>query len=110
MKNQYSQGDAVDVTTPAGGYVAGTAYQVGAALFGVAALTTAQNAANVLWLVGCYTLPKLSTDAWSVGDILYWDNTNHWLTKTVGSNLKVGVAIIANSASSTLGICRLTPG
>jgi len=113
MKNQFSTGDAVDVVAPVGGMVSGQGYQFGAALFGIASLTTPATAApNVIYVVGVFTgIKKLSTDAWAVGDILYWDNTLFQLTKTVASNLKVGVALnIVNAGGIVGGQIRLTPG
>jgi predicted RecA/RadA family phage recombinase len=110
MKNQFAQGDALDLVAPGGGVVSGNGYQFGASLFGIASTTAAAGVVVSFYLVGVYTLPKLSTDAWAVGDLLYWDNTNHWLTKTVGTNLLVGKAVIANLATSTTGTCRLSPG
>jgi predicted RecA/RadA family phage recombinase len=36
---------------------------------------------------------KLAGEAWAVGQVLYWDNTNKRLTTTVGSNTKCGQAL-----------------
>lgn len=107
MKNQVQQGDAIYVTAPTGGVVSGNGYQIGAALFGIAGASIVAGNTAALWVVGVFTLPKLSTDAWAVGDILYWDNTNFWITKTVGSNLRIGVAVAANIATTTVGTVRL---
>jgi predicted RecA/RadA family phage recombinase len=115
MKNQVQAGDAIYVAAPAGGVISGNAYQIGAAppvgaLFGVAGATAAVGVTFALWVVGCFTLPKLSTDVWAVGDVLYWDNTNFWLTKLATSNLKVAIAIATAASTTTTGTCRLTPG
>jgi predicted RecA/RadA family phage recombinase len=108
MKNQVQQGDAIYVTAPSGGFTSGLGYQVGAALFGIAGATVTVGNTGVLWVVGVFTLPKLSTDAWGVGDIIYWDNTaNQWCTKTAASNLRIGVAVAANLATTTIGTIRL---
>lgn len=116
MKNQVQAGDAIYVTAPSGGFTSGVAYMIGGAapipgLFGVAGATVLVGQTGVLWVVGCFTLPKLSTDVMAVGDAVYWDNTaNQWLTRIAGSLAKVGIVIVAAGAATTTVTVRLTPG
>lgn len=116
MKNQTQAGDAIYVVSPAG-FTSGNAYLIGTSitagfLFGVAGATVTTGQTGVLWVVGCFTLPKLAADVWAVGDTLWWDNTNFWLTKTsnTGANMLVARAIAPALAASTSGNCRLIPG
>ncbi len=112
MKNQTQQGDAIYVTAPAGGFISGNAYQIGAAVFGVAGFTCAAGATGVLWLVGVYTLPKSTSETWAVGDVIYWSPTDQWCTKTnSSSDLKIGIAVAAvGTATIATGSVRLCPG
>lgn len=100
MKNQVQDGDVITVTAPYT-VTSGQGCQVGAALFGIASHDAASGATLELQLEGVYDVTALSTDTASVGDLLYWDNTNKRLTTTATSNLKVGVAVAAKSAGAT---------
>lgn len=54
-------------------------------------------------------MAKATGAAWSVGDLLYWDDTAKNLTKTVGSNTKVGYCLeAALSADAVSGKVLLT--
>lgn len=48
-------------------------------------------------------LPKLSTDVFANGDILYWDVTNGRLTVTATGNSPIGVATAAAANPSSTG-------
>ncbi len=48
---------------------------------------------------GIWDLPKEASVAHNQGDLVYWDATNHVVTKTAGSNKKLGIAA-ANAASA----------
>jgi predicted RecA/RadA family phage recombinase len=78
MKNQLQHGDAIAVIAPSGGFVDGRCYQIGQALFGVASYTCLVGATGELWLKGIFALAKPTTQVWALGDIVYWDDTNHW--------------------------------
>lgn len=91
MKNYIAPGNTLRVITPAGGYVSGGVYVLGA-FIGVAALTTAEGEINELTLVGVYKLP--STGTVTFGDILYFNATTKVVTKTKAAGLfKIGAAV-----------------
>lgn len=46
--------------------------------------------------------PKNSGEAWSVGDLLYWDAGAGKFTKTVGSNVKCGRVLTAALSADTV--------
>ena len=100
MKNQVQDGDVITVTAPYT-VTSGQGCQVGAALFGIASGDAASGATLELQVEGVYDVAALSTDTASVGDLLYWDNTNKRLTTTSTSNLKVGVAVAAKAGGAT---------
>ena len=52
-------------------------------------------------------LPALSTDAWAIGDALYWDVAEEELTDTATDNIPCGIAAAAKSASATTGVLLL---
>jgi predicted RecA/RadA family phage recombinase len=107
MRNQTQNGDSCYIVAPTGGFVSGNGYLIGAALFGVAGFTCAAGATGVLWLKGQYTLPKLSAQAWTVGQQVFWDNTNFWCTNVVNGNRAIGVAVAVEANPSATGEVRL---
>jgi predicted RecA/RadA family phage recombinase len=109
MKNQVQQGDAIDITAPTGGTVSGNPYLIGAALFGVAGITASAGQPSELWRKGVFTLPKISAQAWSIGDVLYWSPNNLAVTNVnSSSDIKVGIAGAAAANPSATGTVILT--
>lgn len=106
MKNFVQHGDTLDLTAPAGGVVSGVAYLIGA-LFGVAVASAAVGETFPLRVVGIYTLPKATGEAWTEGAVLYWDNANKRLTTTAAGNTKVATAASAAGSALSLGVARL---
>lgn len=106
MKNMVQDGDVVTVAAPYA-VTSGQGAQVGV-MFGVATHDAANGATLELLVEPCVVdLTALSTDTATVGAALYWDNTNKRLTTTVGSNLKVGVAVAAKANGDTTARVRL---
>ncbi|WP_232302453.1 DUF2190 family protein [Elstera litoralis] len=58
-------------------------------------------------MTGVYTLAKVAGSAWTVGEIVYWDNAAKACTDTPASNLKIGHATEAAASSATAGAVRL---
>lgn len=106
MKNFVQHGDTLDMTAPAGGVIGGTAYLIGA-LFGVAVASADAGVKFSFRLVGVYTLPKATGEAWTEGAIVYWDNTAKKLTTTSEGNTKVGTAASAAASGDSTGVARL---
>jgi predicted RecA/RadA family phage recombinase len=106
MKNQVQNGDAIYVAAPTGGVVSGQGYLIGT-MFGVSPVTAPAGTIIALWLVGCYSLAKVSAQAWTVGATIYWDNTAFNCTTVSASNTKIGVAIAAAANPSAVGSVRL---
>lgn len=93
MRNHVSEGNAITVVTPAGGYVSGRGYVVND-LFGVALNTTSEGAKNELYTKGVYALD-------GEGDLFaaaYFDPADGSITDTSATGLyKVGVIVGAST-------------
>lgn len=105
MKNQLTPGNTVDVTAPynvasGGGCLVGS-------LFGIAGYTALSGATVTLSLEGTYSITKNSAEAWTVGQLIYWDNTNFRCTTTATSNKLIGVAVNVAANPSSTGNVRL---
>ena len=107
MKNYVQPGSTITLAAPYA-VASGDGLLVGS-IFGVAAGTAANGETVETALVGVYDLKKTASQAWSVGDKVYWDNAAKEVTKTVGSNILIGVAVIAvaGGAGDTIGRVRL---
>lgn len=99
MKNYVQPGNVLTLTMPYD-RTSGQAVLVGDT-FGVATATAASGAACEVITDGVFDLTKVGSQAWSVGDIVSWDPTNKYLTKTnMGDNRRVGVALAAVGSGS----------
>lgn len=107
MKNFIAVGDVLTIVAPAA-ITSGQGVLVGA-LFGVAVRDAASGAEAELNLTGVFDLPKVGSQAWTVGQRIYWDDTAKRLTNVVGTNTLVGVATIpvGGAANATTGRVRL---
>jgi len=109
MATNYIQpGDVLEIAAPA--TVASGAGVVQGSLFGVA-LGDAESGAPVrIATVGVYDLPKVGSQAWTVGARIYWDGTNNHCTTTASTHKLIGVAVAAvgSGAGETTGRVRLT--
>jgi predicted RecA/RadA family phage recombinase len=107
MMNKNSSGNIVGVPAPRA-LNSGDGALVGS-LFGVAVGAAASGASVQLDTKGVFTLPKNSAEAWTVGEPLYWDDTNHVVTASsnTGANPKIGVALAVAANPSSSGVIRL---
>src|SRR4051812_27543457 len=88
-------------TAPSGGVVKGTAYLIGSLLV-VARANAAEAAYFTAAVGGKWTLPKTSSQAWTEGQKLYWDDSTKKLTSAGTAGPLAGVAAaIALSAATT---------
>lgn len=105
MKNFVQCGDALDLVAPyavssGGGFKVGSIVAIAAA--------DAENGADVVGLTeGVYTVAKVSAQAWTVGALIYWDNSAKNFTTTSASNTLAGVATEAAANPSSTGVIRL---
>lgn len=108
MSTRFIQpGDVLTLTAPydrTSGEVALCGAIIGVAQSGVL------NAASAEFMVtGVHSVTKVGSQAWTVGAIVYWDNTNKYFTTTSTSNYRAGIAVAAvgSGAGETTGTVRL---
>jgi predicted RecA/RadA family phage recombinase len=105
MKNYVQSGAVLTLTAPyavssGGGALVGS-------IFGVAVGDVANGAVGEFQVEGVFDLAKETGTAWSVGDLIYWDNANKRCTKTSSGNKLVGVAVAAAASGAAVGQVRL---
>lgn len=105
MKNYIQEGDKITLTAPyavssGGGLLVGS-------IFGVATADAANAATVEAKTRGVFTLSKTSAQAWTVGQLIYWDDTNKVATSTASTNKLIGVALLAAANPSSTGTVRL---
>jgi predicted RecA/RadA family phage recombinase len=108
MKNFIAIGAMLQIT-------AGAAYSYGdgvvaGGIFGVATGDIANGAEGTIALTGVYSLPKVGSQAWTVGARVYWDAANDRCTTTgAGGLLFIGTAVsaVGSGAGETAGNVRL---
>ena len=103
-----AQGDVLTLTAPSGGVTAGTAYLFGGLV--VIAQTTAAEAASFdAYATGIHSVTKANSQAWTVGAVIYWDDTNAVFTTASTGNYRAGVAVeaVASTEGLTTGKVRL---
>jgi predicted RecA/RadA family phage recombinase len=105
MQNYLGDGDSTTFTAPFP-VVSGQGLLVGA-MFVVCLASAAEGQPVEGWFKGIYQLPKNSEDVWTLGQLIYWDNTAMLATSTSGGNTKIGVATAAAANPSSVGNVRL---
>ena len=107
MKNYVQPGNTITLTAPYD-VASGDGLLVGS-IFGVATGAAVSGGTIEAALVGVFDLTKVGSQAWAVGDKIYWDNTAKQATKTATDNTLVGAAVeaVGNGAGETIGRVRL---
>lgn len=108
MKNYLQHGDTLDLVAPSGGVVSGRAVKIGA-IIAVAAITAAEGATFAGKTTGCFSHAAATSQAWTQGALVYWDDTNKVFTTTSSGNTKAGVAIAAKDSAAAVGQVKLIP-
>lgn len=106
MNNYVKPGDVMTLTAPTGGVVTGLGYQIGK-LFVVACGTAAEAAEFEGQVTGVCDLVKTTSQAWTEGQALYWDDSAKKVTSTAGANLHIGVAARVEESADAVGRVRL---
>ena len=107
MRNFIMLGNTMVVPAPYA-LTSGQGAKVGQ-LFGVATNDAALSTDVALDLTGVFELTKIGSQAWTVGALVYWDDTNKRCTTVATANLLIGVAAaaVAGSPGNTIGRVRL---
>lgn len=108
MKNFIGVGNRVTLTAAAV-TTSGQPVLIGS-LFGIAESAATIGDPLVLVMNGIYDLTKTASQAWTVGQLIYWDVATSRLTNVVATNKLVGVAVMAVGAGAgeIIGRVRLT--
>ncbi len=105
MKSFVHRGHTLPLVAPYA-VASGTPFKVGA-LVAVAVTAAASGAAIEGMTEGVFNLPKVSAQAWAVGDKIYWDDAAKLMTTTATDNTLVGAATVAATNPSTTGTVYL---
>lgn len=107
MKNYKQPGDVIELTAPSGGVESGDGVKIGQ-LFVVAVQDAEAGEKFSGQVTGVVTLPrKEADDAWSEGDLIYWDDSDDEATTTAGTDLLIGCATKSTGAADDEGEVRL---
>ncbi|WP_407529429.1 DUF2190 family protein [Methylobacterium oryzisoli] len=106
MRNFIQPGDTLTVPAPSGGVVSGGVVVLGS-IIGVATTTAAVGLPVALKTTGVFEFPKVSAQAWAIGDKIYWDGAAGNATTSTTSTTLLGVATEVAANPSAVGRVRL---
>ncbi|WP_342106302.1 DUF2190 family protein [Methylobacterium sp. SI9] len=108
MKNYIEAGDTITAPAPAGGAVSGLPVIIGL-LIGIATTTVAAGINVAVKTSGVFELPKVSAQAWTIGQAIYWDPVAGNATTSNTSTTLLGYASEPSANPSAVGRVRLIP-
>jgi predicted RecA/RadA family phage recombinase len=108
MINFVQPGDVIEFTAPSGGVVAGVPKQIGQCVV-VPAITAAQTLKFNGCITGVFDLPKIGSQAWTEGAVVFWDEANDRCTTAGAGNIQLGICVkaVGSGAGETTGRVRL---
>lgn len=108
MNNFVQPGDLITAAAPTGGVVVNRPYLIGAML-GLAMSTVAETEDCAFRVTGVIKYTKSASQAWAVGDRIYWDDANTRFTNVAGEGVFCGFAtkVVAGGSTDTTGYVRL---
>ncbi|WP_426313851.1 DUF2190 family protein [Methylobacterium fujisawaense] len=108
MKNFIQEADTLTVPAPTGGVVSGLPV-ISGLMIGIATTTQPQGAPVAVKTTGVFELPKVSAQAWTIGQAIYWDPAaGNATTSNTGTTL-MGYASEPAANPSAVGRVRLIP-
>ncbi len=111
MKTYVQEGRTLTLPAPSGGVVSGVGYKIGD-LFVVASANADEGDEFEGDRLGVFDLAAethASTQAADIGDVAYYDATNHRITVTPTGNTAVGVFTAAKASTAAVARIVLTP-
>jgi predicted RecA/RadA family phage recombinase len=109
MKNFVQDGDVLTMIAPYD-VDSGDGMLVGS-LFGIATTDGASGAEVETYIgEGVFDIAKVSAQAWTQGQSIYWDNSAKLVTTTSGGNTFVGFATRVEANPTSTGRVRLISG
>jgi predicted RecA/RadA family phage recombinase len=110
MQNYVQPGDSIAAVFP---YAvnAGGGVLFGGSFFGIAVDTVASGATGVAITEGVFDVTKATTagENFTLGQRVFWDNTNKRLTSTSTSNVCVGYAVATAATGDTTARVNIVP-
>ena len=102
------RGDVMTFTAPGGGVTPGTGVLIGK-LIVIPQTTASAGASFDGYVTGVCSHAKADTQAWTEGQVVYWDDSAKVFTTVSAGNTRVGVAAAAVGAGAglTTGLVRL---
>ena len=113
MKIKVQEGDVLDYANGGSAISSGDIVAI-SEMIGVAETDIAANETGAVAIKGVFSVTKVGSQAWSVGDKIFWDKTNTQFTKTASSDADVlagyAVEAVGSGAGETTGKVLLIPG
>lgn len=107
MQNFKQPGKVLTFTAPSGGVESGDGVQIGQ-IFVVAAGAAGEGQLFEGMAEGVFELPKVSAQAWTEGQLIYWDKAAGLATNVAAEDLLlIGCAARAAANPSSVGEVRL---
>jgi len=108
MTNFVQPGDVIEFTAPSGGVVVGVPKQIGQIVV-VPTVTAAQTVKFNGCVTGVFDLPKIGSQAWAEGAVVFWDEGNDRCTTAGAGNIQIGICTkaVGSGAGETTGRVRL---
>jgi predicted RecA/RadA family phage recombinase len=103
MSKNLVYGEVDTVTYVAGADLVSGRIKPFGALCCVLKAAVANGSSVAAWIKGLFKVTKLAGEAWTMGCIVYWDDTNNRCTTTATSNNRIGIAAAAAGSSDTTG-------
>lgn len=106
------EGKVIDLVLTAA-VVVGDVIPLGtAATVGAGKIVVAQSAGAIGETVACaasgvFQMPAETGVAWVAGDVLYWDDTNNYLSKTATASYFAGFATEVKASATAVGKVRI---
>lgn len=103
--NFVQEGDTLTLTAPDGGVASSVPVVIGA-IFAVPIADAEAGEDFAARVRGVYEIAK-SSNAFSAGQLAYWDKDNSLVTSTATNNKLIGFAVQAAGTSDTMALIRL---
>lgn len=104
-------GSTLSLVAPYARATSGLGAKIGG-IFGVSCDTVANGATGQFQIDGVHALTKTASQAWTLGDRVYWDDTNKRCDNdsTVGMFIGLATVAVGSGAGETTGYVVLCPG
>lgn len=108
MNNYVQPGRVLDLIAPAGGVVGGKTYKIGS-IIAIATTTKPQGVPFAGLVEDVSDVDAVTGQAWTSGQIVYWDDEARLYTVVADDNAKAGYAVADKVAAAPTGRVKLIP-